>query len=851
MTAYDDVIEWAITRPWWQQQALARLTNGEALGEDDCAEIAASLFRDPPAPPDGGWLAAVAPPAASSDEPVRIISIKDVANVNRLAEEQELTFEPEGLTVVYGNNGSGKSGYARVIQSMVRTRHRADILPDVFAEAPGQKSGQVTFVVGQAEQAASLGDPAHPALSRVAFYDEHCGDTYLNTEAEISYRPSAVQLLDDLTEVCGGVRRVIDGWRREKGHAGPLPEVDGLGAGGTFLRGLSSHTTDEAIATATACPPDAEQRLEQQVHDVARLRTTDPTREKQYLSRTADALDLIIEHLSSLAQALGAEAQEGLATLHERVTVTQEAADVASSTTFGGEPLAGIGSPVWQALWKAAENYSQTVYPESEFPDTGDDAVCVLCQRSLNHEAAERLTRFHRFVSNTTARDAERAKDDLARFQTDLGHQVIAPQPVAAAIAMVEQAREGFSGSVQPLLDGFRDRQASMIAGDEPSHVEIATEVTSCKTWARSLREQTKSIDATGFAERLTQAEAEEQQLRDQIAMRDGRGLVEAERARLRALDSFNAKFSEANTRSITDKAGELTRTYVTEEARDRFTRETDRLGLERVTFKATKARQGALLHKADFLNARTGARLGDVLSEGEQTALGFAGFLTEAHFDTSKSALVFDDPVSSLDHMLREAVAVRIVALAEERQVIVFTHDVAFTMALRKAAREASVHFATRGVERRRKVGPGFPTLDHPWTAQDAAQRVDTLRQELAVLRRGEQGMSEADYLRATESIAGHMSQTWERIISQVLAEPLVDYKSLEVRVGKLRVIGRVTEGDVKTYDDSYTRISGWASRHDPHPELNYTPPSVDVLSDEIEVLSTWLKSVKKYQAS
>lgn len=93
-------------------------------------------------------------------------------------------------------------------------------------------------------------------------------------------------------------------------------------------------------------------------------------------------------------------------------------------------------------------------------------------------------------------------------------------------------------------------------------------------------------------------------------------------------------------------------------------------------------------------------------------------------------------------------------------------------------------------------------------------------------------------------------MSQTWERIISQVLAEPLVDYKSLEVRVGKLRVIGRVTSEDVKAYDDSYSRISGWASRHDPHPELNYTPPTIDQLNAEIEVLAAWLKGVKKYQS-
>ena len=146
--------------------------------------------------------------------------------------------------------------------------------------------------------------------------------------------------------------------------------------------------------------------------------------------------------------------------------------------------------------------------------------------------------------------------------------------------------------------------------------------------------------------------------------------------------------------------------------------------------------------------------------------------------------------------------------------------------------------------------MGPGYTTLHHPWTAKDAAQRVNALREKVATLRRNEKGMSEADYLRATQDIAGHMSQTWERIISQVIAEPLVDYKSLEVRVGKLRIIGRVTEEDVKTYDDSYSRISGWASRHDPHPELNYVPPDVKELEDEIEVIAKWLKRVKKYQS-
>ena len=118
--------------------------------------------------------------------------------------------------MVYGHNGSGKSGYARVISSMVGARHQEKILPDVFASDSGKPSGEVVFSVGDDERSVLLDQSPDPDLKRIAFYDEHCGDSYLTTEAEISYRPSAVKLLEDLADICTGVSRVIDAWKQEK-----------------------------------------------------------------------------------------------------------------------------------------------------------------------------------------------------------------------------------------------------------------------------------------------------------------------------------------------------------------------------------------------------------------------------------------------------------------------------------------------------------------------------------------------------------------------------------------------------------------------------------------------------------
>ena len=849
MAAYEDVLSWAQTKPWWQQKALARIIAGDTFGEHDYADIARSLIEEPESPPDGGWFSNLTPLQVTQAEPVQLVAVKNLANVNRLAPGQELTFEPNGLTVVYGHNGSGKSGYARVISSMVGARHQEKILPDVFASDSGKPSGEVVFSVGDDERSVLLDQSPDPDLKRIAFYDEHCGDSYLTTEAEISYRPSAVKLLEDLADICTGVSRVIDAWKKENSQPGPLPKVDPRGSAAEFLRDLSASTTDAAVATAIQCPPDAAEQLEKQKKVVAHLRVSDPTQEKAQLIEISEALTMIADHLETLDEKVGVRAEKQLAELVKDADIAQEAANLASRQTFANEPLSEVGSSAWKALWNAAESYSKVAYPDHEFPYTSDGAVCVLCQQQLGTDAVGRLERFQQFVVDTTAAEAQRAQSKRDDFLKELERWKDRPTKISKAITKLELQDDPRVEMINSVLDDLRTRTCDLVEGKETRPVDVTTTVTALRNDAVTHRDQADSMNSEGFEVQLAKAEAQERQLCDQIAMHDGWQLIEAERTRLQMINEFDRKLSETNTRSITKKVSELTRAYVTQEADEFFTREAQNLGLEHVRFRATRARQGSQLHKADFRDARSGTKLTEVLSEGEQTSLGFVGFLTEAHFDASKSALIFDDPVSSLDHMKRESVARRIVELAKDRQVVVFTHDVAFTMLLRKAADEIAVPYATRGIEKRRKAEPGYTTEHHPWTAKDAAQRVNKLRQEVAALRRQEKGMPEEDYQRETEKIAGHMSQTWERIISQVIAEPLVDFASLEVRVGKLRIIGRVTEQDVKTYDDSYSRISGWASRHDPHPELNYSPPEVGELENEIEVIEDWFKRVKRYQ--
>jgi ABC-type cobalamin/Fe3+-siderophores transport system ATPase subunit len=55
-------------------------------------------------------------PILGAGASVSLSAIKDVRAVNNLAPEQTLSFAPNGVTIVYGDNGAGKSGYARILK---------------------------------------------------------------------------------------------------------------------------------------------------------------------------------------------------------------------------------------------------------------------------------------------------------------------------------------------------------------------------------------------------------------------------------------------------------------------------------------------------------------------------------------------------------------------------------------------------------------------------------------------------------------------------------------------------------------------------------------------------------------
>ena len=348
----------------------------------------------------------------------------------------------------------------------------------------------------------------------------------------------------------------------------------------------------------------------------------------------------------------------------------------------------------------------------------------------------------------------------------------------------------------------------------------------------------------------MATAKRQELELLQQI--KNSREAIVKEIARLKEREALEAAKTAAATGPITKKVLELSEESITDVVRDTFTRETERLRLERVTIARTRADKGTLLHQPKLVGARQEVKLPRVFSEGERTALGLAAFFTEAQLDGSKSALILDDPVTSLDHIRRGLVAARLAVLAANRQVIMFTHDMAFVADLKREASGRGVSITERSVTRSWPdiQKPGTCSNDHPWKVKDVSARLNELRRRLAQIKKEGTTWDQAMYEDAIAVWAGNLSETWERIFSQEIVGPILTEGGLEVRPMMVKVMARFSDTDHSEFEGSYSRVSQWVKRHDKSALVNYVVPNVADLETELGNVSAWFKRVKGYRA-
>jgi AAA domain len=141
VTVRDDLHEWLSAQPLWQQDLALRLVVRTQLEADQYEEAERmvrgafdALAKDESAPAPRPITLEDLPAGTSTDEPPQLVGFGNMRGVGSVVADQELSFEPHGLTLIYGPNAVGKTTYVRGLKRVCRTVDcEAEIIGNVFA----------------------------------------------------------------------------------------------------------------------------------------------------------------------------------------------------------------------------------------------------------------------------------------------------------------------------------------------------------------------------------------------------------------------------------------------------------------------------------------------------------------------------------------------------------------------------------------------------------------------------------------------------------------------------------------------------------------------------------------------
>ncbi|MEK2655973.1 hypothetical protein AAAC07_10855 [Pseudomonas aeruginosa] len=139
MPLLDEIIGWAGGLRPWQQEALRRIFARAELTQDDIETILRMVREQEREDATTGGARPFTlddVPGAGSGATVRLVGVSGLDQVNGFPSGRAFDLAPEGMTIFFGHNGAGKSGYARVFKNACNARHRVEVLPDALGRQP-------------------------------------------------------------------------------------------------------------------------------------------------------------------------------------------------------------------------------------------------------------------------------------------------------------------------------------------------------------------------------------------------------------------------------------------------------------------------------------------------------------------------------------------------------------------------------------------------------------------------------------------------------------------------------------------------------------------------------------------
>lgn len=829
----EDILDWVATLPKWQQKLSYALVEKKKVTEDELEEIY-EIFKVEMFLTDGDLSSYDIQEQTYESEDSHDIKWRSVGNlhgVNKLKTGPVLNVS-DGLTVVYGENGSGKSGYTRLLNNAFISRGDQEILHNIYSDNPEEVSADFQFSIDGTVEEYHFPEmkDAFPFKS-IRNFDAKSASDDMNRESAIDFAPSELSFFDALLSACGDIQRKLDEERNTKKIDNPtLKYFTNEGKALEQMTALSSKTDIDGLKEMFAVTEDEKNKIDEVKTEKAGLIALDINRQISVITQVLDTLNKAAGKMNLFVQSISAENieiyNEQIAFLKKSVLLQQ----TDGLSILENEGIESLGSPEWKQFISAAKKYYDAISQHDK---------CPLCGHKIDEK--DLIFKYWKYLESDAEKNLKFANDTLKYTKDDLEKMDLTF--LVSSSVQEQWLLENYKKETEEISLSFKKAE-EIIKGlleaiDGSASVNpIEFVMPDIQGLMSKIVEKRDGLNKDSVNKRISECEKIEQEYTDKTKVID---LIPTITSYVEYLkwDSIAEK-SKIKTRSITTKQKELFEKYVTDDYLQAFEEECKKLNADFNVEIVSRGSNGQTLKKLQI----RGTAPGKVLSEGEQRAISIANFLTEVRMDSRNVGIVLDDPVCSLDHKRRSLIVKRLLEEAKSRQVVVFTHEITFFMELKTEAEKNGVIFEQETI-RNFCNEPGDISPLIPWLGMTVKDRTGKLKNDLqGIVALYNSGDTDSYYYKAKEWCE-LLRESWERAVEEILFNDAIQRYNPCVQTQRLKK-APFTQDLYAELEKGMTECSAWC--HDQARAINGNNPTAEDLKGYIDCFEKYCKKYRRY---
>lgn len=851
MSIYQDILYWSQNRQGFIQDALRRIITSTAINQNDIDELVQLVKKEcgdtsvtlVPLPLDSTHIPTV---NVTGRDYSKLTSLINPKNISALHSEGGLQFSNMGLNVIYGANGSGKSSYSRILKKLCWSRNPSVLLKkNVFN--PSQILQSVDFVIENNNNIHSLtwteNSPTNPLLNSIFVFDNNCAEIYINDENPTEYKPVGIDVLEKLITTFSNINQSFNNSISTYNTQKPSLPQNLLQTQISQWYGRIENLERTVIDSEIQFSEENANRKQELINLTS---SQNPQQNITNLNNQKARISGYIQQLSQIENLFTNQTINEIIDNRRTLETVNQAYQIATSELQNVNTLNGFGSNPWRALWDAAKNFafSSNLSDGQNFPSLTSLEKCVLCQQELDENAQQRLVKFNEFVLNDISTQLNSINQTLQQKHNIYSSLTVPP---FESLTELEQFSQNFRDNYIQFSETVYSLKNSVIdflqnGGDLNLNLaSLSQSLSGIIPRIDSDIQQNHQVlqNRNNLVTELNELLAKEFLFNNKITV-------------LQYCDEYKYISwigrcqSQLNTTVISRKIGEIMENQAVNLQHQEFISHLNFFNQDlasKVLISKTRTSQGNTFQRCG-LNGITD-KLNSVLSEGEQKIIAISNFLAECTIDSRLNTIVFDDPVTSLDMNYRDSIADKIVRLSQNRQIIIFTHDLSFLRLLIDTHKTiTSTDCTVIGIDKLNGTS-GIVTDEIPYLAKNVQERVDSIRRIL----------NEHDSLALTD---GHGRETkldsarkrfrmlLERSVEEILSNKTYERfsKNIHLKKGNLSSYIVTEQADV----DFLLRLFGKYSvtEHDGGTSTISQLPSKSEIEQDIRDFAIWKDSFR-----